>query len=100
MRLQRLCKRGAEWPEKLRAREAASVNLLGMVILAKDEAHRLHTLPKLYFQRSAALYTLDLGLSKRLLRGYIRTSTHAAECVNDHDSKADTATLLYGSPGC
>ena len=38
--LQRLCRGGTEWPEKLRAKEAASNNLLGLAIIAKDEAHR------------------------------------------------------------
>lgn len=40
MYLQRLCKGGTEWPAKLKAREAASTSLLGVTVLAKDEAHR------------------------------------------------------------
>ena len=40
MYLQRLCKEGTEWPAKLKAREAASTNLLGLTVIAKDEAHR------------------------------------------------------------
>ncbi|CAL5218812.1 g540 [Coccomyxa viridis] len=36
-----LCKGGVEWPMRLQVREAASVNLLGLTVLAKNEAHRI-----------------------------------------------------------
>ena len=101
MCLQRLCKQGTEWPEKLRAREAASVNLLGMVVLAKDEAHRSHTLPTLCLQHSTA--PADTALSENSLKGCTRTSTCAAEPVDDRDSDADHAAYFFmdgGSTGC